>query len=118
MDKTITQLIWMAVIVHFVVINPLTLSANLRYEKNRTIGQAMAIGLSNQYLIERDDIEKILCIESTGYNNKLEIFLNLVKAGAEPDCDPEARDFYVRYQMCSRYIRRRLTTTYEKERKG
>jgi len=116
MPKTITQLIWMAVAVHFVVLNPITLSANLKYEKNRTIAQAMAIGLSNQYQIERDDVEKILCFEPTGYNNKLETFMELVRLGAEGSSDPEVQDFYRRYQMCSRYIRRRYEVSYNKGR--
>ena len=116
MTKTITQLIWMAVAVHFVVLNGMTLTASLKYEKNRTIAQAMAIGLSNQYQIERDDIQKILCIEPSGYDNKLNTFIELVKKGGEGSDDPEVRNFYTRYSMCSRYIRRRLEVSYNKGR--
>ena len=112
----ITQLIWMAVAVHFVVLNSTTLTANLKYEKNRTIAQAMAIGLSNQYQIERDDIQKILCIEPSGYDNKLNTFMELIKKGGEGSTDPEVRNFYTRYQMCSRFIKRRSEVSYQKSR--
>ena len=113
MDKIkIRKVIWQAINAHFILDDPVRLEANLKMEKNKSIAQIMAIGLSQQYDISRHTIENILCIESMGYDNKLKSFLNLVKKSANKignhSVDPDLKDFYHRYNMCSRYVRRRL----------
>lgn len=109
--------IWAAVNNHFSVTNAVRLEARLKYEKNKTIAQTIAIGFCNQYGLDRESTESLLCIESSGYDTKLSVFLDLVKLSASDKQhgfkDPDLKDFYLRYMMCNRFIRRRLKSYVE-----
>ncbi len=112
-DNKIIKLIWQAVDTHFILVNPLSLEANLRHENNKSIAQTVAIGLCNQYNISRDITEKMLCIEPSSYDNKLRLFNQTVKRLANTQqyggLTEDQKSFFHRYMMCSRYVRRRTT---------
>ncbi len=113
MDKNkIRRIIWNAINAHFILTDNLRLSANLKYEPNKSIAQTMAIGFSYQYDIDRSDIEVLLCVEPSSHDKKLENFLSIVKKAANDRQYgiklTDSENFFQRYLMCSRYIRKRL----------
>lgn len=115
MKDKIRQIIWKAVQSHFSLNDQTRLETNLKYEKNKTIAQVVAIGLCDQYGIDRKDVESILCIEPIGYDNKLKTFTSSVAKLAikEPWKDDDLIDFDRRLSMCSRFIRRRTNPHYK-----
>ena len=101
----IRKLIWNAVRTHFKLTNQMTLATSLKYEPNKSIGQTIAIGLSNQYGLSRTEVEKLLCIEPSSYDNKLKVFLDTIR---NHEKDDDSKNFWHRYRMCDRYVKRRI----------
>lgn len=112
-QEKIRLIIWDAINAHFILNNSSNLNANLRYEKNQTIAQVMAIGLCNQYQIDKEDVADVLCIDLSSYNNKLKTFISLTKDSAT-GTKPELKDWKRRLSMCSRYVRRNYETSYKR----
>jgi len=113
MNQTkIRKAIWQAINVHFILTDPIRLSANLKYEPNKSIAQILAIGFCNQYDLDRGSIESLLCIEPSSYDKKMENFILIIKkASNDRQYGIKINDmenFFQRYLMCSRYIRKRL----------
>lgn len=112
-DK-LRKLIWAAIQNHFTLTDTTRLETSLKYEKNKTIAQVIAIGLCVQYDIDVDTVQKVLCIEPVGYKNKLDTFNEMTHrmSGVITTPDEDLVDFKRRYSMCSRYVRRRTTPYY------
>lgn len=111
-EDKIRNLIWKAISVHFILTNQVRLSTNLKHEPNKSIAQIMAVGLSNQYNLNRDVTEKLLCIEPSSYDKKFTNFMSVIKKASNERQhevkDPDSENFFQRYLMCSRYIRKRM----------
>jgi hypothetical protein len=110
-ENKIRKLIWQAINTHFILVNSVSLEANLSHENNKSIAQMIAIGLCNQYNIPREIVQQLLCIEPSSYNNKLRLFIQTVKKAANNqqynNLTEDQKSFFYRYLMCSRYVRRR-----------
>lgn len=111
----IRKLIWQAINNHYSVTDPVRLEARLKHENNKTIAQTIAIGLCHQYGLDREETEVLLCMDSTGYDTKLEVFRRMLTISIEqwrqgfPNGGEETlKDFLNRYVMTSRYVRRRI----------
>lgn len=108
---TLRKLIWNAINTHFIVEDRISLATSLKNEPNKTIAQIIAVGFCNQYDISRHEVLALLGIENPSYDKKLEVFLKTVKIAAYNrrirHNNPEIENFFQRYLMCSRYIRKR-----------
>ncbi len=110
-QQDIRDIIWKAINAHFILNNGVTLNANLKYVKNQTIAQVMAIGLCNQYQLDREDTEAILCVDPLSYDNTLTTFIKLTRQSVS-GTQLELIDWKRRLSMCMRYVRRNYKTHY------
>lgn len=106
-DK-ILRIIWRAIAAHFVLKDGNRLEADLKYEKNKSSAQVVAIGLCDIYDIPREDVETRLCIEPSSYDHKLKTFRDTLNFAVENDDIPENKEWLNIFFMSARYVLRRV----------
>ena len=110
--EKIRKIIWGAIAAHFALIDPVRLEANLKYERNKTIAQVIAVGLCDQYDIPRETTESLMCIDPVSYDHKLRMFRLHVKRGMEDSVNRDGKEWMTKYELSSRYVRRRIRDGY------